>query len=137
MRTIFNNGFKRSPWDRILGQDSDPYAPTVFPWEQPAATTSAGTDWGAFGSGLITGGGKAYESYEQGQIAKDKADAEQARADAARTAADAERAKAAAAASAAAAAAARAGQGGIPPGYLILGGLGVAAAIVAAIALSK
>jgi hypothetical protein len=126
MRTIFNNGFKRSPWDRILGQDSDPYAPTVFPWQ----TETTGSDVVSVIPGLITGGVKAYGSYEEGQIAEDKADAERAKA-------DAERAKASAAASAAAAAAARAGQGGIPPGYLILGGLGVAAAIVATIALSK
>lgn len=131
MRTIFNNGFKRSPWERNLGQNQDPYAPTVFPWEQPAATTTgAGTDWGAFGSGLITGGAKAYGSYTQGQIAEERTETEEARAAAARAQADAERAKAAAAA-------AKAGQGGIPTGYLILGGLGLVAAVVTAVVLSK
>ena len=124
MRTIFNNGFKRSPWERSLGQTADdPYAPMTFP---ETTTTGAGTDWGAFGSGLITGGAKAYGSYTQGQIAEERTEAEEARAAAARAQADAERAKAAAAA-------AKAGQGGIPTGYLILGGLGLVAAVVTAV----
>lgn len=130
MRTIFNNGFKRSPWERTLGQNQDPYAPTVFPWETTTPASGTGPDWGSLITTGITSGTKAYGSYTQGQIAEDTADAAQARADAARAAADAERARAAAAA-------AKAGQGGIPTGYLILGGLGLVAAIVTTVVLSK
>jgi len=128
MRTIFSNGFKRSPWDRKLGQEQDPYAPTVFPWEQPSATGSGSSALDVL-PGLITAGGKAYGSYTQGQIAEERTDTEEARAAAARAQADAERAKAAAAA-------AKAGQG-IPTGFLVLGGLGLVAAVVTAIVLSK
>lgn len=121
MRTIFDIGMRRSPWDGALGQ------------EAAAPAGGEGGFWGSLVTGVITGAGAAYQAYEKGEIAEEQTEAKEAEAEAARARAEAERAKAAAEQAKARAVEA----GGIPTGYLVLGGLGVVAAVVTAIVLAK
>lgn len=131
MKTIFDLGMRQSPWASRLGQESDPYAPTVFSWEQPAQQDTGGGWFGNIFSSLIKGGASAYQSYEAGQAAEDIKEGKEADVIAARARVEAERIKAAAAQGKGA------GGLGIPTGYLILGGLAVTGAVVMAIVLSK
>jgi hypothetical protein len=122
MRTLFDLGLARAPWSPDLGQAG---VPAITPAITPGF-------WSTLTAGL-TSGGTAYTQYEQAQIAEERRLEAQATAETNRIKAEADRLRA----QTAAAAAGTGGAGAGPPtGYLIAGGIGLAA-IIGAIALLR
>lgn len=114
MRTIFDLGLARSPWNPGLGVTPEPGF------------------WSTLTTGL-TAGSTAYTEYERAQIAEEARQKAEAEAETKRIQAETERLRAQTAAAAAGAGGAGAG---IPTGYLVAGGIGLVA-IIGAIALLR
>jgi hypothetical protein len=126
---VVNFGLRRSPWDHSLGQ----LPPEMMETPEEREKREADPDWATLITTGLTAGAGAYGAYTAAQIAEQQAEAARAKAEAERARAEAERAKVTAAQAGATAGVAAAA---IPPGVLIVGGLGLAAAVVAAIVLS-
>lgn len=128
MRTFFDMGMRRAPWDLALGQLPDMETPAER--EEREEEEDEPGFWDTFGTGLEAFGNIA-EGYFGTETAEEKRKAEQARIEAERLRLETERLRAAGLRPTTQEAA------GIPTGILVAGGVGLVGAILAAVLLTR